>query len=843
MSTNFGKDAVAHRMTVLCRELIGPEISFGQGHFTCQSAQQGDDHQPCHISVFSLANHGPGAAFLNVLPLGNLDINLQCKRRFNITLQHVVTAVCTFMSPQIHFPRLVYFDKSNIVLACLLIGASNVLLGRSHSRLDLLANPSCRLEVFYAQLPASAYLHTCSTVFAWQKFIPICGTITWPIPVKSTNRMRLRRRDRVDYELEFFNAQNSGRPSFGPKGHSTKAECEQVFVQSTYKIQPTSNRVSTKRTIATASKLFCWPSTIYIAHCANHTWFFALFATEEAESHPTGISHSVTPWYVTLESSSAQLSALCTNQHKLLNHPTASPQRAKGPNHYGSTKQPTECQPWVVLKEENFVIILHSSGTRYIYANARKTAKSPFPTNLPAHRMERPGGDGATKAQSHRQAGCASSTRTRATLGPVHQETAPVFQNKLVEVLLSPHMTANLTRTIRNTNTEGPHHGKPQSESAPRLDRNSSPSSLPPRAGGGYSGHLSVTGSCLKHNALKGSGSWEGQVSHTLHSSASCLPKRDPFALAAHLQDKCGKRETRKEEKRTLVFPTLAFRRFCLAFRRVSSLTTSNELEPNGDRRNIPSACQPVTSESTWVRSKFPPSSLQVSLTDIKSLRFIRAGSGRDAVGHPFLRLLALIKGKRFSNGVCASPKAGCERASLPFCTRRISNRHPRIMYGDFSTRWLPRTVMNLALTPGHGTNQTRSPLTKRSPPYSGRKVAPLTPLVGGRSLPTTSAAQPSRVSNFATEHAKPKKRLHSVLMALDSSPTNPHRSSLRSCNSTVAVNILISRVFYTQDIQIRMHELGCHAAFHLYNATPQEGNRSRRTSLASKHDLIWEKR
>ncbi|KAK1519994.1 hypothetical protein CPAR01_15487 [Colletotrichum paranaense] len=208
-----------------------------------------------------------------------------------------------------------------------------------------------------------------------------------------------------------------------------------------------------------------------------------------------------------------------------------------------------------------------------------------LPQLKPAHRMERPGGDGATKAQRHRQAGCASSTRTRATLGPVHQETAPVFQNKLVEVLLSPHMPANLTNTIRNTNTEGPHHGKPQSESAPRLDRNSSPSSLPPRAGGRYSGHLSVTDSCLKHNPLKGSGSWEGQVSHTLHSSASCLPKRDPFALAAHLQDNCGKRETREEEKRTLVLPTLAFRRFCLAFRRVSSLTTSNELGPNGDRR------------------------------------------------------------------------------------------------------------------------------------------------------------------------------------------------------------------------------------------------------------------
>lgn len=54
MSTNFGKDAVAHRMTTLCRELIGPEISFGQGHFTCQSAQQGDDHHPCHPSVFGL---------------------------------------------------------------------------------------------------------------------------------------------------------------------------------------------------------------------------------------------------------------------------------------------------------------------------------------------------------------------------------------------------------------------------------------------------------------------------------------------------------------------------------------------------------------------------------------------------------------------------------------------------------------------------------------------------------------------------------------------------------------------------------------------------------------------
>lgn len=261
----------------------------------------------------------------------------------------------------------------------------------------------------------------------------------------------------------------------------------------------------------------------------------------------------------------------------LIPSPTASPQRAKGPNHYGSTKQPTECQPWVALKEENFVIVLHSSGTRYIYANARKTAKSPFPTNLVPKTLLEPLPSSCRPVSEARDASLNSSRRTgwnvREVTAPqghritdrraaLHQLGPGRFEARFIKkrpqcsrtslskLCFPPHMPANLTNTIRNTNTKGPHHEKPQSEPALRLDRNSSPSSLPPRAGGGYSDHLSVTDSCLKHNPLKGSGSWEGQVSHTLHSSASSLPKRDPFALPAHLQDNCGKRETRKKKKR-----------------------------------------------------------------------------------------------------------------------------------------------------------------------------------------------------------------------------------------------------------------------------------------------------
>ncbi|KAK1730949.1 uncharacterized protein BDZ83DRAFT_599277 [Colletotrichum acutatum] len=128
----------------------------------------------------------------------------------------------------------------------------------------------------------------------------------------------------------------------------------------------------------------------------------------------------------------------------LIPSPTASPQRAKGPNHYGSCAK-------------------NPSRTPSSLVSPRLRGSRSLPQLEPAHRMERPGGDGATKTQesrSHRQAGCASSTRTRVTRGPVHQETAPVFQNKLVEVLPSPHMPANLINTIRNIKTEGPHHGK-----------------------------------------------------------------------------------------------------------------------------------------------------------------------------------------------------------------------------------------------------------------------------------------------------------------------------------------------------------------------------------------------